>query len=193
MADATGPNLLVVGGDSKRLQWLTHHVTSHWPDAQVTTVPAEESASFSRLIAERAPDAVILQADFAEEAAADMVLALMTQLLQAQPALYCILLAKNGSELSAVRTLKSGAKDYLPLARITRDQLLAAVTPRGTRGQALESLRCGQRGHRSPRLLHRQANRHQQFLAGFPGAQRAAAAQCRAQGHESRRFSARTR
>jgi DNA-binding NarL/FixJ family response regulator len=128
MADATGPNLLVVGGDSKRLQWLTHHVTSHWPDAQVTTVPAEESASLGRLIAERAPDAVILQADFAEEPAAGAVLAQMTQLLQTQPALHCILLAENGGEMSAVRAMKSGAKDYLPLARITRDQLLAAIT-----------------------------------------------------------------
>src|SRR5258708_8249912 len=128
MADATGPNLLVVGGDSKRLQGLTHHVTSHWPDAQVATVPVEEAASLSRLIAERAPDAVILQADFAQEAAAGAVLAQMTQMLQTQPALYCILLAENGGEMSAVRALKSGAKDYLPLARITRDQLLAAVT-----------------------------------------------------------------
>src|SRR6202011_800749 len=128
MADATGPNLLVVGGDSKRLQWLTHHVTSHWPDAQVTTVPLEETASLSRLIAERSPDAVILQADFAEEAAAGAALAHMTQMLQTQPALYCILLADNGGEMSAVRALKSGAKDYLPLARITRDQLLAAIT-----------------------------------------------------------------
>ena len=128
MADATGPNLLVVGGDSKRLQWLTHHVTSHWPDAEVSTVPAEESASLGRLIAERAPDAVILQADFAEEPAAGAVLARMTQMLQTLPALYCILLAENGGEMSAVRAMKSGAKDYLPLARITRDQLLAAIT-----------------------------------------------------------------
>jgi DNA-binding NarL/FixJ family response regulator len=128
MADETGPNLLVVGGDSKRLQWLTHHVTSHWPDAQVTTVSAEEPASLSRLIAERAPDAVILQADFADEAAAGTALAQMTRMLQAHPAAYCILLADNGSEMSAVRALKSGAKDYLPLARITRDQLLAAIT-----------------------------------------------------------------
>jgi len=50
-------------------------VTSHWPDAQVATVPAEESASLGQMIAERAPDAVILQADFAEEAAAGAVLA----------------------------------------------------------------------------------------------------------------------
>src|SRR5271170_1971743 len=127
MADATSPNLLVVGGDSKRLQWLTHHVTSHWPDAQVTTVPAGESDSLNRLIAQRSRDAVILQADFADEAAAAGVLAHMAQLLKAQPALYCILLAENGSEMCAVQTFKSGAKDYLPLARLSRDQLLTAI------------------------------------------------------------------
>jgi eukaryotic-like serine/threonine-protein kinase len=127
MADATGPNLLVVGGDIKRLQWLTHHVTSHWPSAQVTTVPAEESDSLNRLIAERAPDAVILQADFANEAVAAAVLGHLTLMLQGHPALYCIILAENGSEISAVRALKGGAKDYLPLARITRDQLLAVI------------------------------------------------------------------
>ena len=127
MADATGPNLLVVGGDTKRLQWLTHHVTSHWPNAQVTTLPAGEPAAVGRLIAERAPDAVILQADFADEAAAGIALHDMAQMLQVQPGLYCIMLADNGGELSAVRSMKSGAKDYLPLARITRDQLLASI------------------------------------------------------------------
>jgi eukaryotic-like serine/threonine-protein kinase len=128
MADVTGPNLLVVGGDTKRLQWLTHHVTSHWPNAQVTTVPPGEPASLSRLITERAPDAVLLQADFADDAAASGVLHYMTQVLLGQPTLYCILLADNGGEMSAVRALKSGAKDYLPVARINRDQLLAAIT-----------------------------------------------------------------
>jgi tRNA A-37 threonylcarbamoyl transferase component Bud32 len=138
MADATDPNLLVLGGDSKRLQWLTHHVTSHWPDAQVITVPTEESASLSRLITERTPDAVILQADFAEAAAAGAVLVHMTRMLQLQPALYCILLAENGGEMSAVRTLKGGAKDYLPLARITRDQLLTAITEAWSKRLAAE-------------------------------------------------------
>jgi DNA-binding response OmpR family regulator len=128
MADATGPNVLVVGGDTKRLQWLTHHVTSHWPNAEVATVPAEESAALNRLLVERTPDAVILQADFADEAGAAGALLYMKQMLQTQPALYCILLTENGSELSAVRALKGGAKDYLPLARITRDQLLASIT-----------------------------------------------------------------
>jgi CheY-like chemotaxis protein/predicted Ser/Thr protein kinase len=127
MVDASGPNLLVVGGDTKRLQWLSHHVTSHWPNAQVTTVQADEPAAVNRLIAERAPDAVLLPVDFADEIAASVVLHTMSQMLLARPALYCILLAENGGEMSAVRALKGGAKDYLPLARINREHLLAAI------------------------------------------------------------------
>jgi DNA-binding NarL/FixJ family response regulator len=136
MAEATGPNLLVVGGDSKRLQWLTHHVTSHWPDAEVSTLPAEESPALNRLLVERAPDAVILQTDFADEAASVALLLHMKQMLQVQPALHCILLAENGGEMSAVRAMKAGAKDYLPLARITRDQLLTAITEACARRRA---------------------------------------------------------
>jgi eukaryotic-like serine/threonine-protein kinase len=126
MADV-GPILVVVGGDTKRLQWLTHHVTSHWPSAQVTTLRAGETAILSRLISERTPDAVLLQADFGNEALAGAVLNGMAQLLRMQPALHCILLAENGNEMSVVRALKGGAKDYLPLSQITRDHLLAAV------------------------------------------------------------------
>jgi DNA-binding response OmpR family regulator/predicted Ser/Thr protein kinase len=136
MADETIPNLLVVGSDTKRLQWLTHHVTSHWPGAQVTTVEDSDSASFNRLLVERAPDAVLLQADFADESAAGIALLQISEMLKAQPSLYCILLADNGSEMSAVRALKSGAKDYLPLAQITRDQLLASITDACSRRRA---------------------------------------------------------
>ena len=128
MPDATGPVLLVVGGDAKRLQWLNHHVTSHWPSAQVTTAPGTDAASLARFVQERAPDAVIMQIDFSNEALASMGLSHLTQMLRAQPSVHCIILAEHGNELSAVRALKSGAKDYLPLARVTRDLLLKAVT-----------------------------------------------------------------
>jgi eukaryotic-like serine/threonine-protein kinase len=128
MADESGPILVVVGGDAKRLQWLTHHVTSHWSDAQVTTMGAAESPILNRLVAERALDAVILQADFADETAAAAALAHMTHLLRIHTGLYCIILAENGNELSAVRAMKSGARDYLPIAPLTRDQLLAALS-----------------------------------------------------------------
>jgi DNA-binding NarL/FixJ family response regulator len=128
MADATGPVLLVMGGDTKRLQWLTHHVTSHWSGAQVTTVPPEDPASLTRIVQERAPDAVILQIDFSQEASATTGLDTLSQMLRMQPGLHGIVLAEHGSELSAVRAMKCGAKDYLPLAHITRDSLLKAVS-----------------------------------------------------------------
>jgi len=128
MPEVTGPVLLVVGGDAKRLQWLTHHVTSHWPSAQVTTTPASDPGSLAQFVQERTPDAVILQIDFSSEAQASAGLTHLTQMLRAQPSVHCIILAEHGNELSAVRALKCGAKDYLPLARISRDSLLKAVT-----------------------------------------------------------------
>jgi ActR/RegA family two-component response regulator len=136
MADATAPVLLVVGGDTKRLQWLTHHVTSHWPNAQVTTAPAEDPVSLAVFVQERAPDAVILQVDFGDESAAHKGLDYVMQMLRAQPNVYCIVLAENGSEMSAVRAMKSGAKDYLPLARISRASLLKAVAEANAKRRA---------------------------------------------------------
>jgi DNA-binding NarL/FixJ family response regulator len=128
MADASAPNLVVVGGDTKRVQWITHHVTSRWPNAQVTTLRAGESATLSGLISERTPDAVMLQADFSNSALSSAVLTQMMQLLRMQAALYCIVLAESGSESTAVEAMKSGARDYIPLAHITRDHLLGAVS-----------------------------------------------------------------
>lgn len=135
MPDATGPVLLVVGGDAKRLQWLNHHVTSHWPAAEVTTVGAAEAHLLPEFVAERSPHAVILQIDFAGESAARAGLEALARLLRAEPDAYCIVIAEHGSELSAVRALKGGARDYLPLARISRDSLLAAVKDAYTRQQ----------------------------------------------------------
>ena len=127
MADKSGPTLLVVGDNPKRLQWLKHHVTSHWANAFVATTPPGDPQHLARQIEGREPDAVIIQVDFAQPAAASGGLELMMQLLLAAPGMYCIVLAENGGELAAVRTLKAGAKDYLPLAGLSRETLLAAV------------------------------------------------------------------
>lgn len=139
MPDSTGPVLLVVGGDAKRLQWLNHHVTSHWPSAQVTTVPGAETDSLAAFVEERVPDALVLPIDFGEEARASAALVQLAQVLRAHPATYAIVLAERGSELSAVRALKCGAKDYLPLTRITRDALLKAVADACAKPWAAES------------------------------------------------------
>jgi tRNA A-37 threonylcarbamoyl transferase component Bud32/ActR/RegA family two-component response regulator len=128
MAETTDPVLVLVGSTPQRLQWLTHHLTSRWPDAQVAVAPSGEAALLSQFVQECAADAAMIEIDFSSESRASTGLNRMVQMLHAMPELYCIVLAENGNEFSAVRAMKSGAKDYLPMARITRDALLKAVT-----------------------------------------------------------------
>ena len=113
MADPTGPNLLVVSGDSKRLQWLNHHVTSHWPDAQVTTVPAGESAALNRLIGEHTPAATAGVKTGDEIIAVDGVAAKQMsgddwfhKITQAPGTILALTLRRDGAERQATLTLR---------------------------------------------------------------------------------------
>jgi DNA-binding NarL/FixJ family response regulator len=135
---SSAPVLLVVGGDQKRLQWLHHHVTSHWPEARVTTVDPGNGAELSQIVEDTLPDAVILQIDFGSEAAASRGVSELRQLLAARAGLYCIVLAERGDEWTAVRALKGGAADYLPVAGLTREALLTAVDEAARRRGAAE-------------------------------------------------------
>jgi len=127
MGVASDPVLLVLGSDDKRQQWITHHVTSHWPGAQVTTALAPDSSLPSTFFQDHKVDATILQIDFSSEGTALSGLRVLEQLRNNNPDHYTIVLAVNGSESAAVRALKGGARDYLPLAEITRDALLKGV------------------------------------------------------------------
>ncbi len=125
--EPNAPYVIAVGSDTKRLQWLAHHVTSHWPAASATIVPAGDTTALARLLAAREPDALVLQIDFNSGGTTAHGIASMLEWLRSRPGLYCIVLAENGGELAAVRAFKSGARDYLPLASLSRDALLAAV------------------------------------------------------------------
>ncbi|MDE2305113.1 MAG: protein kinase [Gammaproteobacteria bacterium] len=125
--ESSPPNLLVVGGDAKRMQWLSHHVTSHWPQARVTLVPAGDTRAIADLIDSEEPDALVMQIDFASEGSAVHGLRSMREWLRIREGLHCIVLAENGDEVAAVRAMKSGARDYLPIGQLTREVLLAAV------------------------------------------------------------------
>ena len=132
------PRLLVIGCEPKRLEWLTHHITSRWPDARVWAAAPAEPATLIREIDDREPDALILHIDFGTEATADEGMERLRQLLLLRVGLYCIVLANHGTELSAVRALKAGAKDYLPLARISHEALLAAVAEAAVKRYEIE-------------------------------------------------------
>jgi tRNA A-37 threonylcarbamoyl transferase component Bud32/ActR/RegA family two-component response regulator len=126
MTDA-GPIVLVVGGDRKRLQWLSHHVASQWKDAHVAAALGEDPESLATFVQQREPDAVILQINFGTEASASAGMANLAHILRVNPGLHSIVLAEDGNEMSAVRAMKCGANDYFPLTRLTRDLLLKAL------------------------------------------------------------------
>lgn len=126
MAEPRGPILLVVNTDPTRLQWLSHHVTSRWPDAVIDSVTPGEVA-WERLMSDSELRTLVLSIDFEYTAPAVRLLNYLRKLCQAQPDVYCIVLAHNGDEGSAVRALKCGAKDYLPVAQLARDTLLASI------------------------------------------------------------------
>jgi DNA-binding NarL/FixJ family response regulator len=117
----------MVGGDAERLEWLTHHVASQWPHAAVITAPNDDPESLTALVRERGPDAAIVHVNFGNAASASAGMGQLAHMLRADPGLCGVVLAEDGDEMSAVRAMKCGAKDYLPLAQITRDMLLTAV------------------------------------------------------------------
>jgi tRNA A-37 threonylcarbamoyl transferase component Bud32 len=130
MPEETAPAIFCIGSDGKRLQWLAAHLTSHWPAASVRTEKVAAADGFhgtARAIARSEPEILILHLDFAP-AHTTPQLRQLGELLARRPGLYCIVLAEHGSEAAAVRTLKAGAHDYLSLASLSREALLAAVT-----------------------------------------------------------------
>jgi DNA-binding NarL/FixJ family response regulator len=127
MPTPSGPNLIAVGSDPQRLQWLKQHITTRWTEALVLTAELAPPEPPRQLIASQDPDAVLVQIDFGAESSANSALRQLASWLGTRPELYCIVLAENGDELTAVRALKYGARDYLPLARLTRELLFEAL------------------------------------------------------------------
>jgi eukaryotic-like serine/threonine-protein kinase len=120
-------NLLVVGADPKRLQWILHHVTSHWASAHVASLQPADGPTLIASLGDPAPDVIIYAVQFAQGGDAERDLHAIRSLLRRHPAQALIVLADGGDELWAVKTIKAGARDYLPVRRISRDLLLEAV------------------------------------------------------------------
>jgi len=136
MEDSLSPIIFVAGADSKRLQWISHHITSHWPEAVVSNTSVANIRTLAGHIGDPAPDAIFLQMDFGSAGTADHAMDAMLQVLRIHPSRHFIVLAREGNELSAVRALRSGARNYLPLGSLTRESLLLAVSEACTEREA---------------------------------------------------------
>ena len=69
MVETVSPVVLVVGADAKRLQWMTHHITSQWPESVVSSIPLAQAHALGTYIADPAPDAIFFHIDFGSESA----------------------------------------------------------------------------------------------------------------------------
>ena len=153
MQTSNGPTLIAVGGDPQRLEWLKHHVTSQWADAQMTTPEAAPEDELRHHIDVVDPDVVFVQIDFGLESSANTALRQMGTWLTQHPDLHCVVLAENGDEMTAVRAIRSGARDYLPLAKLTRELLLESVEMAIERRRAATHASSGARDEQGGALL----------------------------------------
>src|SRR6186713_1806953 len=120
---------LIVEDDGKSALWLQHAVASGWP---ADTVVIMDWTSFARVrtaMTVRDYDIVMLALKFdegIEEPTFDSFE--WIRKLRSQPGFpEMIIVAEGGSELSAIRTLRLGAADYLPKRLMTPPRLQRSI------------------------------------------------------------------
>lgn len=109
------PRVLIVDSDPQYRRWLSLHLQSAWPDATPECRSPEELAALLPTLATQPFDAVLLGARF--DAADDDRCEgydWLRRLHRRARRLPVIALATGGNELTAVRSLRLGAADYLP-------------------------------------------------------------------------------
>jgi ActR/RegA family two-component response regulator len=120
---------LIVEDDTKYAQWVQHAVSSGWPADSIVVM---DWASFARVrtaMTVRDYDIVMLALEF-DEGIEDPTTDGFDWIrkLRSQPGFpEMIILAKGGSELAAIRTLRLGAADYLPKRLITPQRLQRSI------------------------------------------------------------------
>src|SRR6187399_198491 len=120
---------LIVENDTQYAEWLRHAVGTGWPGGSVVIM---DWTSFSRVrtaMTVRDYDIVMLSLLFdegIEEPTTDSFD--WIRKLRSQPGFpEMIVVAKAGSELSAIRTLRLGAADYLPKRLMTPSRLQRSI------------------------------------------------------------------
>jgi DNA-binding NarL/FixJ family response regulator len=120
---------LIVETDAKYAQWLQHTVSAGWPNDSIVIMDWTSFGRVRTAMTVRDYDIVMLALVFdegIEEPTTDSFD--WIRKLRSQPGFpEMIILAEGGSELSAIRTLRLGAADYLPKRLLTPSRLQRSI------------------------------------------------------------------
>jgi tRNA A-37 threonylcarbamoyl transferase component Bud32/DNA-binding response OmpR family regulator len=120
---------LIIEDDSKYALWLQHTVASGWPADSIVIMDWTSFGRVRTAMTVRDYDVVLLALKFdegIEEPTTDSFD--WIRKLRSQPGFpEMIIVAEGGSELSAIRTLRLGAADYLPKRLITPQRLQRSI------------------------------------------------------------------
>ncbi len=121
--------LLVVDRDALYGEWLSHHLGVLCPDATVNRLHPAELERLNDLLKSRDCDVLILSAPFGSspEDPKALGLDLLRDLREQPTSPAVIVIAEDGNELTAVRSLQLGAADYIPKRLLTPERLKTAV------------------------------------------------------------------
>lgn len=119
--------LLVVAADAQVGRWLVHRLEATREDSVGTHIDFDEFRRRRNSLTLRDTEVLVLVLDFAADGGSSTGVDWLRK-LKDQPGLPPVLvIAENGDELSAVRSLRLGATDYLPRRSITPPLLGASL------------------------------------------------------------------
>ena len=121
--------LLIVERDLRYGEWMRHHLSVLCPDATVSLLDMSELLLRFDSLTHREFDLLILSAAFgaSDDPQPAEGFDLLRQMRRRIDFPAAIVIAEGGDELTAVRTLRLGALDYLPKRLLTPQRLNAAV------------------------------------------------------------------
>ena len=128
MEELRAPKFLIVEYDNKNAQWMQHSVSSGWPIASIVIMDWTSFARVRTAMTVRDYDIVMLAQDFPEGIEDPHDSFDWIRKLRSQPGFpEMLILATGGSELSAIRSLRLGAADYLPKRLLTPARLQRSI------------------------------------------------------------------
>src|SRR5688500_1792555 len=158
------PRFLIVENDAKYALWLQHSVEAGGPDASIVIMDWSSFGRVRTAMTVRDYDVVMLSLAFdegIEEPTTDSFD--WIRKLRSQPGFpEMIIIAEAGSELSAIRTLRLGAADYLPKRLLTPARLQRSIKLT-LRAIEKDALRRAERGQTAARP---ETDRHAETMTG---------------------------